>query len=67
MDRKVRERKSREYGSGIADEVPPYDIIKDVRDARANITFGQLVNENRKYHSRLRQGTYRPSAINKKD
>jgi len=57
----------REYGPRIIDEVPPYDIVGDVRNTRANITFGQLVNENKKYHSQLRQSAYRPSAINKKD
>ena len=61
------ERRQREYGPRITDEVPSYDIVGDFRDARANITFGQLVNENPRYHSKLRQGTYRPSAINKKD
>ncbi|EXX66661.1 hypothetical protein RirG_121660 [Rhizophagus irregularis DAOM 197198w] len=59
--------RSREYGPRMTDEVPPYDIVRDVKDTRANITFGQLVNENRKYYSQLRQGTYRPGAINKKD
>ncbi|CAB4427458.1 unnamed protein product [Rhizophagus irregularis] len=57
-------RKPRENGSRLFDEISPYDIVQDVRDARANITFGQLVNENSKYHRQLREGTYKPKAMN---
>ncbi|PKB96261.1 hypothetical protein RhiirA5_404481 [Rhizophagus irregularis] len=43
-----RSNKPREYGPRLVEKVPPYDIVRDVRNARANITFGQLVNENSK-------------------
>ncbi|PKY62441.1 hypothetical protein RhiirA4_432532 [Rhizophagus irregularis] len=52
--------KPREYGPRLIDEIPPYDIVGDVKNCRSNITFGQLVNENTKYHRQLREGTYKP-------
>jgi hypothetical protein len=48
----------------MSEGIPSYDIVQDVKNARANITYGQLVNENSKYHRQLREDTYRP-AINK--
>ncbi|CAB4492631.1 unnamed protein product [Rhizophagus irregularis] len=59
--------KPREYGPRLTDGIPPYDIVGDVKNCRANITFGQLTNENTKYHKQLREGTYRPRSINEKN
>ncbi|CAB4427108.1 unnamed protein product [Rhizophagus irregularis] len=54
-------------GSKIYERITSYNIVEDVKDARANITFEQLVNENKKYQRELREGTYRPRPVNKKD
>ncbi|EXX61267.1 hypothetical protein RirG_172770 [Rhizophagus irregularis DAOM 197198w] len=59
--------KPRVYGPRLTDEIPPYDIVGDVKNCRANITYGQLINENTKYHKQLREGTYRPRSINEKN
>ncbi|GET53753.1 hypothetical protein GLOIN_2v1846315 [Rhizophagus irregularis DAOM 181602=DAOM 197198] len=59
--------KPREYGPRLTDGIPPYDIVEDVKNCRANITYGQLVNGNPKYHKQLREGTYRPRSINEKN
>ncbi|UZO02672.1 uncharacterized protein OCT59_021151 [Rhizophagus irregularis] len=37
--------KPREYGPRLTDEIRPYDIEGDVKNCRANITYGQLINE----------------------
>ncbi|CAB4405847.1 unnamed protein product [Rhizophagus irregularis] len=50
-----RTGKFREYGPRLTDEIPPYDIVEDVKNCRANISFGQLTNENPKYHKQLRE------------
>ncbi|EXX71581.1 hypothetical protein RirG_077200 [Rhizophagus irregularis DAOM 197198w] len=55
--------KPREYGPRLTDGIPPYDIVGDVKNCRANITIGQLTNENPKYHKQLREGTYRPRKV----
>ncbi|CAB4486085.1 unnamed protein product [Rhizophagus irregularis] len=59
--------KPREYGPRLTDGIPPYDIVEDVKNCRANITYGQLINGNAKYHKQLREGTYRPRSINEKN
>ncbi|CAB4495649.1 unnamed protein product [Rhizophagus irregularis] len=59
--------KPREYGLRLTDEIPPYDIVGDVKNCRANITFGQLTNENTKYHRQLREGTYKPRSVNERN
>ncbi|GET54140.1 hypothetical protein GLOIN_2v1815633 [Rhizophagus irregularis DAOM 181602=DAOM 197198] len=59
--------KPREYGLRLTDGIPPYDIVEDVKNCRANITIGQMINENTKYHKQLREGTYRPRSINEKN
>ncbi|GET65659.1 hypothetical protein GLOIN_2v1815633 [Rhizophagus irregularis DAOM 181602=DAOM 197198] len=59
--------KPREYGPRLTDGIPPYDIVEDVKNCRANITIGQMINENTKYHKQLREGTYRPRSINEKN
>ncbi|CAB4484818.1 unnamed protein product [Rhizophagus irregularis] len=59
--------KPRVYGPRLTDEMPLYDIVGDVKNCRANITFGQLTNENTKYQKQLREGTYRPRSINEKN
>ena len=56
--------KPREYGQRMSEGIAPYDIVQDVKNTRAGISFGQLVNENPKYHRQLRESTYKP-AINK--
>ncbi|PKY57233.1 hypothetical protein RhiirA4_428821 [Rhizophagus irregularis] len=62
-----RPTKPREYGPRLTDEIPPYDIVRDVKSCRANITYGQLVNENEKYRKQLREGTYKPRTVNEKN
>ncbi|EXX66704.1 hypothetical protein RirG_121220 [Rhizophagus irregularis DAOM 197198w] len=59
--------KPREYGLRLTDGIPPYDIVGDVKNCRANITYGQLINENTKYHKQLREGIYRLRNINEKN
>ncbi|CAB4444403.1 unnamed protein product [Rhizophagus irregularis] len=59
--------KPREYGPRLTDEIPPYDIVGDIKNCRSNITFGQLVNENNGYHKKLREGTYKPRSVNEKN
>ncbi|EXX66414.1 hypothetical protein RirG_124020 [Rhizophagus irregularis DAOM 197198w] len=59
--------KPREYGPRLTDGIPPYDIVGDVKNCRANITFGQLTNENTKYHKQLREGTYKPRSVNERN
>ncbi|PKK61729.1 hypothetical protein RhiirC2_718213 [Rhizophagus irregularis] len=59
--------KPRVYGPRLTDEISSYDLVGDVKNCRANITFEQLVNENTKYHKQLREGTYRPRSINEKN
>ena len=62
-----RPRKPKEYGPRLTDEIQPYDIVRDVKNCRANITIGQLTNENPKYHKQLREGTYKPRSVNDKN
>ncbi|PKY60340.1 hypothetical protein RhiirA4_483929 [Rhizophagus irregularis] len=62
-----RTGKFREYGPRLTDEIPPYDIVEDVKNCRANISFGQLTNENPKYHKQLREGTYKLRIVNEKN
>ncbi|CAB4492630.1 unnamed protein product [Rhizophagus irregularis] len=59
--------KPRVYGPRLTDEIPSYDIVGDVKNCRANITFGQLTNENTKYHKQLREGTYKPRSVNERN
>ncbi|PKC53024.1 hypothetical protein RhiirA1_480191 [Rhizophagus irregularis] len=59
--------KPRVYGPRLTDEIPPYDIVGDVKNCRANITYGQLINENTKYHKQLREGTYKPRSVNERN
>ncbi|GBC40579.2 hypothetical protein GLOIN_2v1774690 [Rhizophagus irregularis DAOM 181602=DAOM 197198] len=59
--------KPREYGPRLTDGIPPYDIVEDVKNCRANITYGQLINGNNKYHKQLREGTYKPRSVNEKN
>ncbi|EXX67813.1 hypothetical protein RirG_110950 [Rhizophagus irregularis DAOM 197198w] len=59
--------KLRVYGPRLTDKIPPYDIIGDVKNCRANITYGQLINENTKYHKQLREGTYKPRSVNERN
>ncbi|EXX50260.1 hypothetical protein GLOIN_2v1774690 [Rhizophagus irregularis DAOM 181602=DAOM 197198] len=57
----------KQYGPRLIDEIPPYDVVGDIKSCRANITFGQLVNENNKYHKQLREEIYKPRSINEKN
>jgi hypothetical protein len=59
--------KPREYGPRLTDEIQPYDIVEDVKNCRANISIGQLTNENPKYHKQLREATYKPRIVNDKN
>ena len=60
LEKRIRKKKGKAVLPVLADQSSPYDILEDMVDAKANISFGQLIRTSPEQRLKLSKGLRRP-------